>query len=317
MFCGKLLKNNQFALTIYNSVFILVNKKRFIKELKIREQLSITDYTHLSSNLPFVPIEQTKDSNYYGYLHIIKMYASTNITDWSIEHGLMFGDYIPYSYSCKTIRKIITFSEIRAKFLRNTLNKQVSPIGPYIHYASPILDDITFKSLKKQFGKTLLFFPSHSSVEEIASNNIKHEIDIISKIQKEGQFQTVLVCMYYLDIQKFDYNTNYERNGFKVVTAGHQLDLNFLRRLKSIIMLSDYTISSSVGTQVGYCIYLKKPHYIIGNHIKKDMPDDYKEILNSFKYFSPAITENQYIIAAKYWGFNSIKSPEQLRQFLI
>ena len=40
-------------------------------------------------------------------------------------------------------------------------------------------------------------------------------------------------------------SVSYTHLGFKVTTAGHQLDINFLNRLKTIILLSDYTCSNS------------------------------------------------------------------------
>lgn len=311
---GRVLKNNPLFLNLYNKFFYFFNRRVFFREISYRHKLPVTEYRRLASNLPFVPVETTKDSNYYGYSHVIKRYSNIPELSWSIEHGLMFGDYVPYSYACKTIHRILTFSESRVQILRRIINKPALAIGPYIHYASPLLDNQSYDNIKKQLGKTLLFFPSHSCVEGDAKNNISHEIEILSRIKEREGFESVLVCMYYLDIQKFDYNTIYEQSGFKVVTAGHQLDLNFLRRLKSIIMLSDYTVSSSVGTQVGYCVYLKKPHYIIGENTVPNMPDDYKSIYDAFSIYSPEITEKQYSVAAKYWGFNEIMPPEGLRE---
>ena len=52
-----------------------------------------------------------------------------------------------------------------------------------------------------------------------------------------------------------------------VVTAGYIMDPLFLSRLKSIIQLSDLTMSNNVGTHLGYCIYLNKPHWIVRQKI--------------------------------------------------
>ena len=134
-FIGSILKDNSILLSIYNVFFKLKNKHKFCQQIEERSKLSFTNYLELSDNIPFYPIESTKDSNYYGYLHILKKYSDVKETIWSIEHGLMYGDYIPYEYSCKTIKKILTFNSNRATYLKNSLNKEVTAIGPYIHYA--------------------------------------------------------------------------------------------------------------------------------------------------------------------------------------
>lgn len=39
------------------------------------------------------------------------------------------------------------------------------------------------------------------------------------------------------------------------------------------------------------------------------------EVLSSFKDYSLEITEQQYSVVSKYWGFDSIKSPENISDF--
>lgn len=313
---GTILKNNKMMLYIYNSIYRIRSYKKFKLKVEERKNVNITEYQILSQDLPFVPIEDTKDSNYYGYLNCLKSYAQVCKSNFDIEHGLMFGDYIPYSYNCKTSKNYLTFNKARAELLSKNLGKKCIAIGPYIHYATPLLDNNKEKELNAKFGRVLLFFPSHSSVEADAKNNIHSEINRILELKSNGNFDTVLVCMYYLDIQKFDYYKYYESAGFQVVTAGHQLDLNFLRRLKSIISLADYVVSSSVGTHIGYCVYMKKPIYIIGTLTSISMPNDYNEIYGAFCKYSSEITEYQYNVASRYWGFNDILSAKNLKQIL-
>jgi hypothetical protein len=185
---------------------------------------------------------------------------------------------------------------------------------------------------KKKLGKTLLVFPSHSINGLYSVFNINEFIDEI--LQRSKSFDTTIICLYFHDIQKNNYLENYKKAGFRIVTAGHIHDFHFLSRLKHIISLSDFTMSNSVGTHIGYCIYLKKPHLLFNQkltykhtynkHIgefrnKKQSSDLLKEtemIRNAFIKESHTITNNQFKVAKHFWGFNQIKKSSELNGLL-
>lgn len=326
------LKNFPFVLFLYNSFYRIKNKTRFYKEIDERKNISIFDYKKLSKPIPFYPLECVKDSNFYGISHSLKEYAGLSKVSHAVEHGLYLGNYVPYASYLKTTKSIITLSNIRKKHLLNSkINKPVYQVGPYIHYAKLQISDNEFNKLKESLGKTLLLFPHHS----IKNFNVNMDIlKLIEKVKKIGEkYDTILVCVYYKDILNNSYLEYFEKHKFKVVTAGHIYDINFLSRLKLIIKLSDLTISNTVGTHTGYCIYLNKPHYIIDQEIKlysdnnsksvgyrnkkqnESLISEEKEILKEFVSFSECITPNQKKVVEKYWGISSIKQPEDL--FLI
>ena len=327
------LKNYSIVLLIYNSFYRLINKRKFYREIKLRENISIFDYKGLSKQIPYFPIEKIKDANFYGHLHSLKKYAGVDKITHSIEHGLYLGNYVPYATFLKTTKSIITFSENRKKHLRNAnIKKPIITIGPYIHYAEPLLSDKDFNEIKKSIGRTFLLFPTHS----IKNIDVEIEIeDLISKVKKTAKdFDTIMVCFYYKDILNDIFPEYFMKAGFKIVTAGNIYDINFLSRLKSIIQLSDFTASNNVGTHTGYCIYLNKPHFIFKQNInyKKEnslstinyrnskqlesMEEEKNDILKEFTYFSHEITDNQRKIIDKYWGISSIKSPNELKDLL-
>lgn len=310
---GSLLKNSVALNYIYNIIYKIINKKRFSSILSERAKMSIFDYKGLSSYIPYYPMEPVKDSNYYGQCYWVKKYAGLDENlNISFEHGLYYGDYIPYSSYCKTVYRIITFSEVRKRVL-DKLHKPVIPIGPYIHYAPSLLNDQDLLNIKTEFGRILLFFPVHSCGEKGNKFCLETIISTLKKISSEYGFQSVFVCMYYYDILYSDYAFQYERAGFKVVTAGHRLDINFLPRLKSIIQIADYTVSNSVGTHTGYCIYMNKTHSLIEPMDYSMMSEDFIEITNAFLRFSHEIDKTQYDVVRKYWGTDLLKTPEELR----
>lgn len=52
-------------------------------------------------------------------------------------------------------------------------------------------------------------------------------------------------------------------NRFIVVSCGNRYSEKFLCRQKAIILASDISASNNLGTHLGYCIYLGKPHILL------------------------------------------------------
>lgn len=313
----RLLKDNEIILSVYNFFYRCLNTKKFHQEVNRRKQLSIFDYRALSEDLHFCPIERVKDSNFYGQAYSFKNYANVLSVNYAIEHGLYFDNYIPKASYLSTTHQILTMSNVRKEVLSKSLNKEVLTVGPYIHYAQSLLTELEYNSLKGTLGKVLLFFPTHTCKDGGESYDLYNTINHVKAIATEKQCDSVLVCMYYRDIMTTNYAKEYETVGFKVVTAGHQLDLYFLSRLKTIISLSDYTISNNVGTHTGYCIYLGKPHYIFQKDLVLGSPyNQFKEIGQAFFEDSDTIDNYQYQIVSKYWGVDCIKSKDELKKYL-
>ena len=322
-FIGKTCKKSSLLQSLYNIIYRRLNYRRFISEVDNRAFCDIFDYETLIKPLPFCPLEEIKDSNYYGYVRAIKSYICDDKVKINIEHGLYLNDSVSYYANYKTFNSICTFSDYRLQILKDhNIKKAMLAIGPYIHYAEPLLSFDTMQKLKNSLGRVLLYIPSHSTnLFNGTSPFFEKEVDIVEGLKKKYNYDTVMVCIYYRDFQYKECIEYYKSKGFKITTAGHQLDLNFAKRLKSIIMLSDMTVSNRVGTNLGFCIYLQKPHIVINNYegkydLTKQGGRVGKEISDAFAEYSAHITDNQYNIINKYWGLDKIKSIEELRTFL-
>ena len=321
-FASSLSKRNNTILFLYNSFMRWKNKKRFQREIDSRANLDLFDYQRLIEPLPYYPIEAIKDSNFYGYVHAIKKYMNSNAPKITIEHGLYLDDNVSFYSNYKTFDTICTMSDYRLEILRkHGVDKRLMAIGPYIHYATSLLQEDELAALKKQLGKVVLYMPSHSTnLIDGTSPYFIEEVDTVEKFRAEKGFDTVIVCVYYRDFQYKKCIEEYQNKGFLITTAGHQLDLNFINRLKSIIQISDYTLSNRIGTNLGFCVYMGKPHIVIN-----DYPEKYsqqlsgyqvrREIADAFKDYYPSLTTSQIEIVNKYWGINSIKSPDELNAF--
>lgn len=275
--------------------------------------------------------ELYKGNFYYGISNMLKSYAGYAAKIGAcIEHGVYFGALTNDRESIHSgYPAVITFSDRRQNYIRKTSDKLIFPIGPYIYYAKGVLGEPELKEIKNAIGKSLLVFPKHS-IDRIESDfDYDGLIKCVEEIKIKNNYQTVHVCLYYRDIE-LGRSKIYQDAGFTVVCAGRREDPDFLNRLKTFILLSDATMSNSVGTHVGYCIALDKPHYIINQNISYIMNDDSerrqikttyldsslrekKEVLDAFDHYSETITEYQKYICNKYWGLDCIRTASELK----
>ncbi len=312
------------------------NFKTTLKESQERKELSLFNYPALCAEIPYGPEERVIDNNLYGYAHHLKKYAGIKKDlKGYLEHGLFWGGMIHKDEYNWHFNRIITLCKFRCKSIEEQLpNKKAIAVGPYIHYADHVFSPEKLSALKKTLGRVLLVYPSHSVKNLEAQFNFEQFIKKINALKKD--FDTVLISLYFIDAQNPEMVKLYENHGFKVVTSGHKFDLNFVARQKTIITLADMTMSNEVGTHVGYCNYLNKPHYIFKQSIKRvatsaaeqkrfdtvATKSNYQteaEQKNAFfeafsTYDDKNITDKQRQLCAEYWGYDDVKSAEELRE---
>lgn len=309
--------------------------RNFLKEVQERVKIDLFDFRNLARPLPYFPVFFIQDCNYYGILQALLSYSGFNANRFGLrkhqiylEHGIVIGSLVRVE-DIKNLSAItFTYSDYREKYISNLIKTNLYKIGPYIHYVDSLLSDEELSRIKLVLGRVLLVFPSHSIGAVGTTFNHRlfcEEIDI-----KRKGYDSVIVCMYWKDIENKDYEF-YTEKGFKVVTAGHRDDLFFMHRLKSIILLSDMVMSNSLGTHVGYSLFLGKPNYIFRQPInyfarersgvtllamEKEVDatktKDQKRIIALFSTFNEEITDEQKIIANEIWGFEYVKNPTQL-----
>lgn len=300
-------------------------------QVALRENASIFDITALTAEMPISAQELSRDNSLYGTGDALLSYSNYKKDILGIiEHGVNFSNSVPPEGAVDGLNGIITFNQRRVDILKEHYDVKIYKIGPYIHYCSPLFSDEIIAQEKQKNGKTLVVFPSHS-IKGVHSNY--DEQDLIAKIdyvKKKYNFDTVLLSFYFVDINS-GAHIPFEKHGYKIITPGHKNDKNYLRRLKYIISLADVTMSNEIGTILGYCIYLNKPHYLYvqeikytGDNVSNEFYDErlrtYKiseaEINSVFNYYSEEISEAQLNIYEKYWGATEIKSKQEIFDIL-
>ena len=302
-----------------------------------RKDLSLFDFEKLAQDIAYGPEEMVIDNNLYGQAYSLKRYAGIkHDLQAYIEHGLFWGGMVHQDEYYWYVKKFITFSENRKESITNKgIEKNVICVGPYIHYASNLYSAENFSQLKSELGKALLVFPSKSILNIESKYDVDEFINEVKRIGKD--FKTILVSLYFLDARNKAITDAYQNQGFKIVTSGHRYDHYFLDRQRTIIELADMTMSNEVGTHVGYCVHLNRPHYIfeqklerVGSSVKElkretklyENTEDQQrhaekqEVIQAFGSYSFEISEKQKEVIDKYWGTSSTKTPEELKQLL-
>lgn len=316
-----------------------------IEEVEKRKNLNFNEIEKLSQDIK---------SNYnelihgeyglsrYGMNHVFKKYAGLD-DDFKIhalfEHGIIYTEDTNGAVRVHEYLPSIVASQYRINVLKKDKSfKGAYAIGPYIHYGNPLLSTDQINQEKERLGRNLLVFPSHSIEGLISEYNIENFCKKIDEISKD--YDSVRICMYYKEVA-LKKHIPYQKHGFEVVTAGHFNDYNFIPRLKSIILTSDMTMSNEIGSHLGYCIYLNKPHYLFqGEDIDYKCEDDGRnsklmlenekiseeernksdnvfKMKKVFGEFNEQITKDQYELIKYLWGFDHVKTPSELKKIFL
>lgn len=330
---SKIFNENKYIAKIFVFFF---NSYHFLRRKFVNE----TKFTLQGDPIPklFVPYHPNPESNLYGHIEVFKNFLGTDhnkLIDVHIQHGVIPGELVQEIMVDSFADTIITFSKNRKELLHRVTGKKVIAVGPYIRYVQNRLTLEEQAQLKDKFGKTLLVFPAHSSVDRT-----KVEFDrqiLVQKIvelKNKYDIKTVFINLFYTDLNPSTINY-YEGFGFKIVSAGYWLSDNFLPNLRTIIELSDYTMSNRMGTHIGYCLAMNKPHFIFkqnyneyfvgkkGNEDKaqydrfKDLYElDCERIESFFVNDDFIISDEQLKIVNEFWGNDVFYDKNELKTLL-
>lgn len=302
------------------------------REISKRSKLDLSDINELAKDInmfsPFTS-EIHPANDWYGHAKIFKQYLGLPQEyqfKFIIEHGVYLTNQVSDAELETDLQNIITSSDYRVNIYKD-YRKKAYNIGPFINYAPHFYSEEKIASEKKRLGRNILVFPGHSLKPLIENYDNQWLIEKIKRIAKN--FDNIRFCLYWVDIQ-LGFHKFYQDLGFECITAGHILDPNFIPRLKSMIEISDLTISNDASTHVGYCIYLNKPHIIFHKYPvlktnkkwKKQVLDfwssaPYKETLKAFSFSAFNITAKQRKVVKKYFGNKKdIKTVEEFKKIV-
>lgn len=322
---------------IRNGCKRLISEFIYSKLICKKASLPFTDLQGLASDIPldiFYALKRNyfPSNHYYGNEDILRKYA--HIPDhWklnlTIEHGIALNNFcwVQGEIDVKGNSGVIVSSRYREKVVKQHTNKPIYNIGRLILYADSYLDDISFKELKKKWGKVLLYFPVHSTHFTTAFPDKNIAWDQINQIT---EFDTIVVCLYWKDILN-GVAEFYKSKKCICVTAGHIFDPLFLSRLRSIIELADMTVCDEVCGSFGNSLALGKPCMVLNNSCirKFDVESDksefknidedvnWRKLNNLFNHPYRTLSEEQFQAVDYYYGLTKKCSPEEIRSIFM
>ena len=311
-------------LAIEDQSFLSFSRKSYRKKIRQLHRCSVFDYQKLMKEVDYAysPQERRGDSFAYGIYRCVRKYVKNpryDVRKCAISHGALLAPFFtpwdlhPADGNCFTMSDWVW---------KGVPNISVHALGPYILYVKSLYTSSTLQRLKRRLGKTLLFFPVHASSDCKMPFDAHEAIRRLQVLKKQYGFRTVLVCMYYMNLQQGEH-LPYLQAGFQVVTAGSSNDPSFLSRLRSIIQLGDVGVTNAVGTHMGYCVSLGLPVYFLkmvidrseekgtllrytagryNDALREQAMQAEQEIEDCFREYREFITEEQYRVIEKYWG---------------
>ena len=211
--------------------------------------------------------------------------------------------------------------------LNNNLCHEVSrdclvfTVGPFFHYAESFYSEEKVAKIKLKQGRNLTAFPMHSTA---TVKYLYDEKEFVKKVVHEArQFDSLTVSVHHIC-----HNDNvvhmFRAEGAKIVSPGFFLDPSFIRRLKTIMMMSDAIVTNRIGSHVGHAISLRKPVKLLpqdvmfrslyfkestvrANMLNLDAPVNKVLMIDEYR-----VTQDMLDVYEPIIGFGHIKSKEEM-----
>ena len=110
--------------------------------------------------------ELEPSSHHYGHDVQLKRHAGLPLIGpplpWLLEHGLKVSATATFERPQPWARGYLCMGPLRAGWLRERFGQPAVPIGPWIHYARPLLPAEELRQLREELGSTLLVVLAHS-----------------------------------------------------------------------------------------------------------------------------------------------------------
>lgn len=241
----------------------------------------------------------------------------------SIEHGLILYDDIFTDTRYTSRPTVATFGDYRRGVIRRFTDRPVYTVGPYINYAPDYYSECDFEKKKRELGKVLLVFPSHSTdASEVTQDDERY----IAALKEWGKdYDSILINIFWWNINGA-LSERFADEGFRVVSAGFRDDIRFLSRLRTIIRLSDMVIGDSVGTHAGYVLALDRPYQYLnlGTTVRandgREASTEYRKDITDYLvdiFSSEGLDINSMRCATDcFWGYSKLRSPQEVQAML-
>lgn len=281
----------------------------------------------LCRDRPLATSEIHAPNDFYGQAAVLKKYAG--LPDRYplkavLEHGLFFDDWIWDVDRSARLPLFFSNSKFRSEIHRRETGKPSIPIGFGYLYAMASFNSITGGESDRAIREGTVVFPSHSTHHVKAVYD--HEAYSGTLDALPERCKPVTVCIYWKDFLH-GYHLPYEKKGFRIVTAGHIYDPDFLYRFYDICRHFKYSTSNNIGGHLFYsvksgCSFFYTPSKEIRHEVHADVPVGgfthmyrmvTERMLSLFSEPRESMDREQMEFVDQYIGTTHIKSREELR----
>ena len=286
---------------------------------------NIFDYNQVIRKRPDLDRDVYGSNGFYGGSYVLKHYSGYKRKVCGlIEHAPGLTNIALGEYKSDISNNLFVCSKQRKKFLLDKTKQNIFDIGPIIAYADGVYTKAAVDNIRGTLGKTLLVYPVHNFFDSNWKSDVESFIEYVKEIVRDFKYDTVLVSMYHIDI-KNGAHFRYMKEGWHIVSAGETYNYDFNDCMKTIISLADCAVFQAYSSAVGYCIYMGVPvnicneqKFMVHSMWRKNYADDIlDEFTRVFGEYTESITSKQRSFASYYFGFDSVKSPQQLNKLLV
>lgn len=299
----------------------------YSQRTKLERVTNVFDYNMVIRNRRD-PDKKVKLSNrFYGFNYNLKRYANyTGCINSAMEHGPNLDGEEGGEYMDKTTPALIVHSKQRREFLEEKkLGKPIFAVGTSIYYGESLFSEYDLKIVKEHLGKTLLIYPLHDIENFHYIQDVEIFIDFVKKIKEEHNFDTVLVSMYFVDIER-GRHLRFEREGWTILSSGRRENYDFCDIMKTIITMADFAIFQAYTSAIGFCTYLGVPSMIYHqpflfsekgkDGLQTDMgvkDSTMAKFEKVFEKYEEKITKEKWDFCNYWFGFDDVWAAEDLK----
>jgi len=285
------------------------------------------DLHTLCRDRPLITPEIHEPNDFYGHAATLKKYAGfpdRYPLKAVLEHGLFFDDWMWDVDRSARLPLFFSNSAHRARIQTRETGKSSIPIGFGFLYAMSTFRTIHENEEAKDIRRGTIVFPSHSTHHVKAVYD--HEAYAGTLDALPDRYKPVTVCIYWKDFLH-GYHSPYEKKGFRIVTAGHIFDPDFLYRFYDICRHFKYSTSNNIGGHLFYsvksgCSFFYTPSNAITHEVHADVPVGgftsmfgviKEKMLSLFSEPKEAMDREQMEFVDEYIGTSYFKCREELK----
>jgi hypothetical protein len=274
--------------------------------------------------------ELEPSSHHYGHDVQLKRHAGLPLIGpplpWLLEHGLKVSATATFERPQPWARGYLCMGPRRAGWLRERFGHPAMAIGPWIHYARPLLPAEEIRQLRAELGSTLLVVLAHSWDQVERRMDLNDCVAAVAATARAGDYRRVIWLRHWKDPQPQGLPP-----GWIVACNGHRANPWFLDALRTLLELSDGLVSNAFGTHLGYAVALGKRLHWIPVGVDQDLSsltgpkaEEERQEWRERERLSRELVERLaggeagegavVALLNPYWGFDAVRSPGELRE---